>query len=77
MVTSHPCIGDLKRLGNPIRLSFTSEVFAGLRAALCSFYGSHGRLFLCFLTPKILFDVAIVSKTRFLISNLHGCEPYN
>ena len=77
MVTSRPCIDNLKRPGNPICLSFASKVFAGLRAALCSFHGSHEGMSLCLLAPNILFDVAVVSRTQYLIANLHGCEPYS
>ena len=51
VVCSRPCIGDLKVLESPIRLSFSSEGFVGLWAALCNFHGSHVRLFLCFLAP--------------------------
>ena len=76
MIKSLPCIGDLKYL-ETLRLSFSSEIFTVLQASMCSFHGSHERLFLCLLAPNILFDVDVVSKSQYLIANLCGCEPYS
>ena len=76
VVTSCACIGDIKVLQTLFALSFASEVLAGLRAALYSFHGRHEKVVPCLLAPRLLFDVAIVFRTRSLIASLCGCEPY-
>ena len=50
MVTSCPCIGDIKVLQTLFALSFASEVLAGLWDAL---HGSHGGLEGCSSTHLI------------------------
>ena len=77
VITSYPCIGDIKDLQTLFALSFAFKFFTGLRAALCNFNSHHERLFLCLLAPRILFDIAVVSRTPSLIANLLGCEPYH
>ena len=46
---------QLKKIGNPIPLSFDSEGFIGFRVALCSFPNGYERLFL-----HLSFSVACV-----------------
>ena len=41
VVTSCPCIGDIKVLQPLFALSFSSEVIAGLRATMHGFHGGH------------------------------------
>ena len=41
VVTSCPCIGDIKVLQTLFSLSFASEVLAGLQAALHGFHGGR------------------------------------
>ena len=77
MVISCPCIGNIKDLQTLFTLSFASEVFARLWAALCSFHGCHERRFPSLLAPRLLFDVAVVSRTRSLIANLLSFELYH
>ena len=77
VVTSCPCIGDIKVLQTLFALSFASEVLAGLWAALHSFHGRHEKVFPFLLAPRLLFDVVVVSRTRYLIVNLLSCELYH
>ena len=42
VVTSCPCIGDIKVLQTLFSLSFDSVVLAGLRATVHGFHGGHG-----------------------------------
>ena len=66
MVCSCPCIGDLKGWKTLFTCHFYSDGFAGLRAALCIFLGSHERLFLCFLALWLVFVVVwFISNIRF------------
>ena len=77
VVTSCPCIGDIKFLQNLFAFSFASEVLASLQAALYSFHGLHEKVVPFLLAPRLLFDVVVVSRTRYLIVNLLSCELYH
>ena len=77
MVTSCPCIGDIKVSQTLFALSFASEVLIGLRAALHSFHGCHENVVPFFLAPRLLFGVVVVSKTQSLIVDLLSCELYH
>ena len=77
MVTSCPCIGDIKVSQTLFALSFASEVLTGLWAALHSFHGRHEKVVPFFLAPRLLFDIVVVSITQYLIVNLLSCELYH
>ena len=77
VVTYCPCIGDTKVLQTLFDLSFASEVLAVLQAALHSFHGRHEKVVPFLLAPRLLFGVAVVSRTRSLIVNLLSCELYH
>ena len=63
VVTSCPCIDDIKVLQTLFFLSFASEVLGSLRVALHSFHGLHEKYVPLLLAPRLLFDVDVVSRT--------------
>ena len=77
VVTSCPCIGDIKVLQTLFALSFASEVLSGLWVALYSFHGCDEKVVPCLLAPRLLFDVVVVPRTWSLIANLLSCELYH
>ena len=66
----------LKKVGNPIHLSFNSKGFVSLRAALRSFPGDHERLFLCFACSIACVGCSVVSLLSLKVSILLCCMLY-